>query len=51
MIIMPGQVAWSNAHPPGIQTVPGSILQYGKTLFLEIGHEIISMAILSPLLI
>ena len=28
-------VPWSDAHPPGIQTVAGSILRSGKTFFCE----------------
>ena len=35
--LRPGPVAWSDAHPPGIQTVAGSILRSGKTSFAEIG--------------
>ena len=31
----------------GIQTVAGAILRSGKIFFVEIGHEIISTAILS----
>ena len=37
----------SDVRPPGMQFVVGSILGSGKHSFIEIGHEIISMAILS----
>ena len=30
---MPGAVAWSDARPPGMRTVAGSILTSGKTFF------------------
>ena len=39
---MPGAVAWSDARPPGLQTIAGSILTCGN-----IFREIISTAILS----
>ena len=38
----PGAVARSDARPPDMRTVTGSIMS-----FVEIGHEIISTAILS----
>ena len=38
-VALPGMIARSDACPPGMRTVAGSIL--------KIGHEIISMAILS----
>ena len=46
----PVHVARSDALPHRIQTVADSILGSGKNPFLEIGHEITSMAILSPLI-
>ena len=52
MQIRPGPVARSDAHPPGMRPVASSILGSGNILhFVEIGHEIISTAILSLLLI
>ena len=48
----PSTVARSDAHQPGIQTVVGSNLRYGKTYFRrDLGHEIISTAIPSLQLI
>ena len=46
-----GLVARSDAYPPGIQMVMGSILPSGKTFVHGIGHEILSMPILSLLLV
>ena len=46
-----GSVAWLDVHQPGIQTVAGSIPDLEKHSFMEIGHEIISTAIVSLLLI
>ena len=43
--ILLGPVARSDARPPGMQTVAGSILRW-VTFFVEIGHGIISTAIL-----
>ena len=40
-------VARWDAHLPGIQTVAGLILRSGKTFSVDIGHEIISTAIVS----
>ena len=44
-----GPVAWSDEHSPDMQMVAVSILGSGNILysFVETGHEIISMAILS----
>ena len=44
---MLGPVARSDARPPGMQTVAGLILGVQQHSFVEIGHESISMAILS----
>ena len=47
---MPGDVTRSDARPPGVRTVAGSILVRQQS-FEEIGHEIIYTAIRSRLLI
>ena len=48
----PRPVTSKDAQPPGIQTVVGSNLRYGKTYFRrDLGHEIISTAIPSLQLI
>ena len=44
----PGAVARSDARPPGVRTVGPYV---GQHSFVEFGHEIISTAILSLLLI
>ena len=50
-LLGPGAVARSNARPPGIRTVAGSILTFGNIFSWIFGHEIISRAILfQPLL-
>ena len=41
---MPDAVALSDARPPGMRTVAGSILVSGNFYFVESGHEIISTA-------
>ena len=46
-MLAPGPVARSDARPPGIQTVAGSILGSGKIFVRGHGHKIISTAILS----
>ena len=53
---MSGAVAQSKAPPPGIRTVAGSILRSSdihswRLVIVEFGHEIISAAILTLLLI
>ena len=42
-----GPVARSDVHPPSIQTVVGQSSSPAKYSYMEIGHEIISTAILS----
>ena len=47
IVILPGAVAQSDVHPPGMRTVAGLILTSGNILSWLFGHEIISTAILS----
>ena len=46
-LIHPGTIAQSDAPPPGMQAVTGSILTSSNIFFVEIGHEVLSTAILS----
>ena len=47
LLWLPGLVARLDECPPGILMVTGSSSSPGKHFFIEIGHEIISKAILS----
>ena len=48
---MPGAVAWSDAHPPDMRTIAGSILLSGNILSWRWVMKLFSATILSLLLI